>query len=54
MRFDLLEAAHPFANAEWSALLYLVCQPVGNGWVVHAHRMGPDGTVGEAIGQAKV
>lgn len=54
VRFDLLEAAHPFANADWSALLYLVCQPTGNGWIVHAHRMGPDGTVGEAVGQAKV
>ena len=53
VRFDLMEASHPFAIADWGAALYFVSQPVGNGWVVHAHRAGPDGTAGAAIGQAK-
>jgi hypothetical protein len=53
VRFDLLEASHPFATVQWAAQLYFVCQPVGNGWVIHAHRAGPDGTAGAAIGQAK-
>lgn len=54
VRFDLLEASHPFATADWGAQLYFVCQPVGNGWVVHAHISSPDGTPGAPLGQAKV
>lgn len=53
VRFDLLDATHPFATADWGAQLYFVCQPVGNGWVVHAHRAGTDGAAGAAIGQAR-
>ena len=53
VRFDLLESTHPFTTAEWGAQLYFVCQPVVNGWVIHAHRAGPDGTAGAALGQAK-
>jgi hypothetical protein len=54
VRFDQLEAPHPFAAADWSALLYLVCQPVGNGWVVQAYRPGPKGAAGVSIGQARI
>lgn len=53
VRFDLLEANHPFATVDWAAQLYFVCQPVGSGWVIHAHRAGPDGAAGAAIGRAK-
>lgn len=53
VRFDVLEANHPFATVDWAAQLYFVCQPVGSGWVIHAHLAGPDGSAGAAIGQAK-
>jgi hypothetical protein len=54
VRFDMLETAHPFAAADWSALIYLVCQLVGNGWVVQAYRTGSDGATSKSIGQARV
>lgn len=52
-RFEGLEAAHPFATADWQARLFFVCQPVGSEWVVHLHKSGQDGSAGAAIGQAR-
>jgi hypothetical protein len=53
-RIDLLDLAHPFTAIDMPTPMFLVCQLMPNGWLVHAHRATLEGNPGNALGTQSI
>ena len=53
-RLGLVDASSALGQTHSSNPIFFVCQPVENGWVLHAHAANSDGRAGELIGKIRI
>lgn len=53
-RLGLVDATSALGQTHSSKPIFFVCQPVENGWVLHAHAGNDDGRAGELIGKIRI
>ena len=53
-RLGLVDSASALGQTHSNNPIFFVCQPVENGWVLHAHAANSDGRAGELIGKIRI